>query len=260
MYHHGSRLGWQLSPSVGSGTFLQWLACIHVVLSAIFTVVCVVRSTWNGPRQRLECQCFLLRSFITTQSPGWKSWSDMEAGGGRADFTCWEIWERVEDKFLQYCNIPSSHRPVEGSGLDAGSTPKDGGLPKRISKGLMFALDLFLILMCVRTIGRAFVLGSPVSSQHFANLDFRVPFSRSTAPPLAGWYAQCCLRSMTRNLLIWVIAELTECVPLSLLSLVGIPHLGMISVNKAFATTWLFWCFAGNTSTHFDHNNHVNHH
>ncbi len=110
--------------------------------------------------------------------------------------------------FLQYCNMSSSHRPVEGSGLVRGSTPRGGGLPKWISKGLMFTRDLFLILTCIRTIGRAFVHGSPVSSQHLASLDFRVPFSRSTAPPLAGWYAQCCLRPMPRNSLIRVIAKL----------------------------------------------------
>lgn len=119
--------------------------------------------------------------------------------------------------FLQYCNMSSSHRPVEGSGLATGSTPRDGGLPKRISKGLMYTLDLF---------------------------DLSVPFSHSTAPPLAGWYAQCCLKSVARNSLIWVVAELTKCEPLSLLSFVGIPHLGMISVNRAFATTWLLCTFS----------------
>ena len=83
--------------------------------------------------------------------------------------------------------------------------------------------------MYIRTRGRAFVHGRPVSVQHFANLLFTVMFYLSTAPPLAGGYAQCVLRSMPRYVLAWCMASFTKCEPLSLEILFGIPHLGIIS-------------------------------
>ncbi|XP_053364392.1 NLR family CARD domain-containing protein 3-like [Clarias gariepinus] len=56
----------------GSGTRLQWLEWIHFTLSATFTAVRVTRSTWNGPDHLLAFRFFLLRSFTTTQSPGFR--------------------------------------------------------------------------------------------------------------------------------------------------------------------------------------------
>jgi len=157
--------------------------------SRLSSVVCIVRmdlvTVWN-------CSA----SFLGPLSP-----PSRQAGS---------LQRERENKFLQYCSMLSPHRPVEGSGLVTGFTPRDGGLPKRISKGLMFTVDLFLILICIRTIGRAFVHGSPVSSQHLANFYFRVSFSYSVASLLAGCYTQCCLRLIVRNSLIWVIAELTR--------------------------------------------------
>ena len=76
------------SSSLSSGTFLQWLAWICVAFSPISTAVWVVRSAWHGPYQRLECQRFLLRSLVTTQSAGTRSWSVVEAGVGRAGLSC----------------------------------------------------------------------------------------------------------------------------------------------------------------------------
>ena len=60
---------------------------------------------------------------------------------------------------------------------------------------------------------------------------------------------------MVRNSQIWVIAELTKWEPLSLLSfgVVVVPRWGVICVSRAFATTWLLWCFARNISIYFDH-------
>ncbi len=45
----GQSFYWSVMPSGGAGTFLQWLACTHVALSATFTAVCVISRTWNGP-------------------------------------------------------------------------------------------------------------------------------------------------------------------------------------------------------------------
>ena len=51
----------------------------------------VVSSTWYGPVHRGWRQCFLLRSFTTTQSPGWMLWSCTNVGSRRAAFTWWKI-------------------------------------------------------------------------------------------------------------------------------------------------------------------------
>ncbi len=49
------------------------------------------------------------------------------------------------------------------------------------------------------------------------------------------------------------IASLTKCLPLSELIFLGIPHLGTISVNRAFATAAESCFEVGKASTHFDH-------
>ena len=80
-----------LSPwaSVSSGgTFLQWLACAPVVRSFTLTAVGVVRSTWWGPVHLGFLQCFLFRSFIGTQPPGFRLCNWPSAGCGSAAFTC----------------------------------------------------------------------------------------------------------------------------------------------------------------------------
>ena len=91
--------GWK--SSIGSGTFLQWLAWIQVALSATLIVVRVTSSTWNGPCQRLDFQCFLRSSFTTTQSPGWSECKGVSAVAGRAAFTVCETWERTVERFWQ---------------------------------------------------------------------------------------------------------------------------------------------------------------
>lgn len=77
---------------------------------------------------------------------------------------------------------------VEGGGSFGYATPMWGRAANKISKGLRPVRVLFLIRMYIKTIGRALVHGRPVSSQHFASLAFRVPFCRSTAPPLGGMH------------------------------------------------------------------------
>ncbi len=84
----GQSFYWSVMPSGGAGTFLQWLACTHVALSATFTAVCVISRTWNGPFHLLDFQCFLLKSLITTKSPGLISCKTPSAGLGRASLTC----------------------------------------------------------------------------------------------------------------------------------------------------------------------------
>ena len=105
-------------------------------------------------------------------------------------------------------------------------------------------LDLvrFLILVYISTRGRTFVHVRPVSSQHFASLVLSVLFSRSTAPPLAGWYAQCVRTSIPRWEPSCLTASFTKCLPLSLEILLGIPHCGIMSLNNALVTT-LAVCF-----------------
>ena len=77
----GAAGGWS-----GSGSLLQWLAWIHIVFLATFTAVWVVNRIWYGPVQRLCRQLFRLRSFTTTQSPGFRSWSGPDAGGRECVF------------------------------------------------------------------------------------------------------------------------------------------------------------------------------
>lgn len=108
------------------------------------------------------------------------------AGTGRAAETCFPISASMEDKLEQYVSITSSHNAVDGRDPCSGLAPVWGGAAKRISKGLRLARALRLILMYIRTMGSAFGNGRAVSLQHFASLFFSVPFSLSTAPPLAG--------------------------------------------------------------------------
>ena len=120
--------------------FLRNLPVVHVVdpRCSLSSAVCVVRKIWNGSRQHLEWWYFLLWSFITT------SVARLEVMGWCGSWI--SPVDRLEresgNKFLQYFNMSSSHRPVEGSDLVTGSTPRNGGLPNRISKGLVFTLDL----------------------------------------------------------------------------------------------------------------------
>ncbi len=83
----GQSFYWSVVPSGGAGTFLQWLACSHVALSATFTAVCVISRTWNL-FHLLDFQCFLLKSLVTTKSPGLISCKTPSAGLGRASLTC----------------------------------------------------------------------------------------------------------------------------------------------------------------------------
>lgn len=101
---------WEDGPSVdGSSTLRQCVPCPHVALSATFIAMCVVSNTWNGPCQR---QCFLLRSFITTRSPGFRLCSGPCAGSGAACFTCIEILDNNLDTSTQYLSMSSSHKHV----------------------------------------------------------------------------------------------------------------------------------------------------
>ena len=76
----GLRLKWRhLSAMAGvcpSGSFFT------------LTAVGVVRSTWWGPVHLGFLQCFLFRSFISTQSPGFRLCNWPSAGCGSAAFTC----------------------------------------------------------------------------------------------------------------------------------------------------------------------------
>ena len=175
------------------------------------------------------------------------------AGVGRAAITWRLMFARAEDKLAQYDNMESSHRVVDGRGPLGASIPMCGGAAKRISKGLRLFRVRFRILMYISTIGRAFVQGSFVSAQHFASLFLIVPFSLSTAPPLAGWYAQCFLMSMPKYAPNCVIASFVKCVPLSLEILLGIPQRGIISLSNAFATAPAVCEDVGKASTHLDH-------
>ncbi len=59
--------------------------------------------------------------------------------------------------------------------------------------------------------------------------------------------------SIPKNWPTCFIASLTKCLPLSELIFLGIPHLGTISVNRAFATAAESCFEVGKASTHFDH-------
>ena len=182
--------------SLGELSFLQCETWTQVALSLTFTAVWVVSRTSNGPSHRLDLQVLFPKFLISTKSPGSSLWSGCWAGRGRAAFTCCLIPARLDDKLAQYDSMLLSQRAVDGRGFPGAPSPTLGGAAKRISKGLMLTRGLVLILMYIRHIGKHRVHGNPVSSQHLASLFLRVPFSRSTAPPEAGWYEQCLLMSI----------------------------------------------------------------
>lgn len=113
---------------------------------------------------RLDLQCF-----FTTKSPPVKSCSGLAAARACVAFTCTQTSESIEDILLQYCYRLCSNKFVEGSWVFMFSVPTCGGQPNRISNGIKFSFDHFLIVMYISTIGNAFVYVSPVCSQHFAN-------------------------------------------------------------------------------------------
>lgn len=153
---------------------------------------------------------------MTIQSPGWKPWKGLRAWRWESSINL--LGDKGESfRLLQYSNMSFSPRAVEGRGLCAGG--------QRISK------ELHSCALSHAHVGehyweRLCPWQVCVPTAFLASFNFRMPFSLSTTPPLAGWYAVFPQISVPDIHQLAVL--LTKRDPLSRLILVGIPHVGII--------------------------------